>query len=76
MHELIVQESEYTIKEVEKSQLIRLVDVFFIAPALIYASYKANNLSDILRIIVLVIGVATLFYNGRNYLKNQKKKCE
>lgn len=74
MEELITQESEYTIKEVEKSQFIRLVDVFFIAPVLIYVSYKANNLSNALRIILLIIGVSTLLYNGSNYLKNSTSK--
>lgn len=61
-----------TIEEYEKSQIIRLVDVFFIAPVLMYTAYKAKDLPKSLRMIVLIIGLGTLLYNGKNYLKNRQ----
>jgi hypothetical protein len=49
-------------------QKIRLLDVFVIAPILIYGSTQ-ETLSKPMRYAILTIGVATLFYNGHNYLK-------
>ena len=49
-------------------QTIRLLDVFVIAPILIYASGE-ERLSKTMRVAILGIGLATLFYNGHNYLK-------
>jgi len=49
-------------------QKIRLLDVFVIAPILIYGSTQ-ETLSKPMRYALLTIGVATLFYNGHNYLK-------
>jgi ABC-type enterobactin transport system permease subunit len=49
-------------------QTIRLIDVFFIAPVLIYAAGR-KELSEPLRLTILGIGIATLVYNGHNYLK-------
>jgi hypothetical protein len=49
-------------------QTIRLIDVFVIAPILIYASGE-ERLSKPMRVAILGIGLATLFYNGHNYLK-------
>ena len=49
-------------------QTIRLIDVFFIAPVLIYAAGR-KELSEPLRLTILGIGIATLIYNGHNYLK-------
>jgi hypothetical protein len=49
-------------------QTVRLIDVFVIAPILIYAGGQ-KSISEPLRYAILTIGVATLFYNGHNYLK-------
>jgi hypothetical protein len=49
-------------------QTVRLLDVFVIAPILIYASGE-ERLSKTMRVAILGIGLATLFYNGHNYLK-------
>lgn len=53
------------------TQNIRLVDVFLIAPLLIYAGTK-KDLATWLRIALIGIGIATLLYNGINYLKYRK----
>jgi hypothetical protein len=52
-------------------QTIRLIDVFVIAPILIYASTQ-DRISKPTRYAILAIGVATLIYNGHNYLKVKK----
>ena len=58
--------------EVSKSQAVRLLDVFFIAPFLAYVGFKANVLSQTEKVILFSIAGATLFYNGRNFLETKK----
>lgn len=53
-------------------QKVRLIDVFVIAPFLIYVS-SDKNLSNSVRFGLFAIGVSTLVYNANNYLKNIKK---
>jgi hypothetical protein len=53
-------------------QKVRLIDVFVIAPFLIYVSSN-KSLSNPIRLGLFAIGVSTLVYNGHNYLKNIKK---
>mgnify|MGYP003661843935 CR=1 FL=1 len=60
-------------RELSKSQTIRLVDVFFIAPFLFYVGAKAKGITPMERYIVYTIAVTTLIYNGRNYLINRKR---
>lgn len=53
-------------------QQVRLLDVFVVAPFCFYAaSYK--SLPNSVRAGLVVLGAATLIYNGNNYLKNIKK---
>ena len=60
-----------TIKEYQKSQAVRLYDVFLLAPFLLYVGYKAKGLSKFQKYGVYFIGITTILYNGRNYLKNK-----
>lgn len=53
-------------------QNVRLVDVFVIAPFLIYVGSN-KTLSNPIRFGLWAIGIATLMYNADNYLKNIKK---
>lgn len=53
-------------------QHVRLIDVFFIAPVLIYAGFQPS-LPKALRVTLVVLGVATIIYNGHHYLINNKK---
>jgi hypothetical protein len=55
-----------------KSGLIRLIDVIFIGPYLINLSLK-KNLEENTRIILFLIGGATILYNGINYLKYDRE---
>lgn len=61
---------EETIVEYQKSQAIRLLDILILAPFLIYAGVKKSTLPNYIRTGLVITGVATALYNGRNYLKN------
>jgi hypothetical protein len=60
-----------TFPELSKSQNIRVIDVFFIGPFLIYIASKATGISDIERTIIYIIAIATIIYNARNYISNK-----
>ncbi len=63
-----------TVTEYSKSQTVRLIDVFVIAPILIYAGVKyQKTMPKLLSLSLVAIGVATAVYNGKNYLNNKKK---
>ena len=49
----------------EKSQTVRLIDVFLIGPYLIFISQK-KGLNNIDKQFLLVTGIATIFYNLSN----------
>ncbi len=53
-------------------QTIRLLDVFFVAPVLIYAGLQ-EKLPKPLRATLIMLGIATFVYNGHHYLKNLEK---
>jgi len=53
-------------------QDIRLIDVFFIAPVMIYAGMQPT-LPKWLRLTLIGLGVATFIYNGHHYLLNKNK---
>lgn len=61
-----------TINEFQKSQAIRIVDVFVIAPICVYAGLKAKGIPKIINFSLVFIGLATFYYNGKNYLINEK----
>jgi hypothetical protein len=48
------------------AQIIRILDVFVIGPAMLFASKKVS--SPILKSILAISGVATTYYNGRNWI--------
>ena len=62
-----------TIVEYQKSQAVRLYDVFLLAPFLLYVGYKAKGISNFERYGIYFIGITTILYNGRNYLKNKRR---
>ena len=49
----------------QKSQLVRLVDVFLLGPGLVYVGYKQKDKR--FRTFLIASGVATIIYNWRNY---------
>lgn len=56
-------------------QYIRLADVFFVAPVMIYAGTNAM-LPFWLRASLIATGAATLVYNGVNYINIKDKLKE
>lgn len=53
-----------------KSQFVRLLDILFYGPFLLYiATLMPNNMT---RIILLFIGATTITYNLRNFITDQK----
>lgn len=62
---------EKPVTEYQKSQAIRIVDVVILAPYLIYLSRK---LREPHRTILMVTGILTAVYNGRNYLLNLQQE--
>lgn len=56
----------------DKSQLVRLMDVFVFGPLMISAavSQKSRYFSAAL----LLIGLGTIVYNGANYLETRRKE--
>ena len=65
------EETITTTTELSKSQTIRLIDVFVIAPFLFYIGYKATGLQQWERVGLYLLAGATLYYNGENFLKNK-----
>lgn len=57
--------------EYQKSQNIRILDVFLIGPVMIYGAYK-SNMHPALRITLAIFGICTIYYNGKNYLINKE----
>ena len=54
-------------------QNIRLLDVFVVAPFLFYVGTR-KELSQTLRLGVIVLAMATLIYNGKNYINALQDK--
>ncbi len=56
-----------------KTQFIRLADVFFIGPVMIYAGNRLRKQGDkTLGGVLALLGVATILYNGKNYLEQDR----
>jgi hypothetical protein len=62
-----------TIQEYQKSQNIRLLDVFLIGPIMIYAGTH-KQLAPWVRFSLLVFGAATIYYNAKNYMVNNRNE--
>jgi len=67
----ITEKQKSTFEEISKSQQVRLIDVFFIAPFLFYIAYKSTGITEVERVLIYIIAIATLYYNGKNYLQNK-----
>lgn len=53
----------------DKSQTVRLLDVFVIGPFLLWTA-SARAMPTYFRVGLLIIGYATIVYNARNYATN------
>ena len=55
----------------EKSQGVRVIDIFILGPFLIYYALKTRHLATTTEFALLMyIGITTILYNGYNYLAN------
>ena len=54
----------------EKTQTVRLLDVFVLGPFLMLVGWQQTNL--FFRIGLIVSGYATIVYNARNYARNNQ----
>ena len=53
-----------------KTQYVRLVDIFIYGPYLTYLAFQNEYTFSIFeKIFILWLGITTISYNGRNYLK-------
>lgn len=52
-------------------QYVRILDVVVVAPFLIYVGMR-KELPQTIRAMLIGLGIATLLYNGINYLKNRQ----
>lgn len=52
-----------------KAQSVRLADVFFIGPLMFWAGVKLSREHAALGPVLAALGVGTVLYNGRNYLR-------
>lgn len=60
--------------DVEKTQLIRILDVVGIGPLMIYAGAKTKEeLPGWVRAALILSGITTIGYNGANYLKQREQ---
>lgn len=57
----------------EKAQGIRLLDVFAIGPAMIYAGARLKSSPNMANLLVLA-GIGTILYNGANYVRIEQLK--
>ena len=55
-------------------QYVRVLDVFLLAPVMIYASQYGKNLPDFVRLVLLVSGICTFVFNGKNYIDIERNK--
>ena len=56
-----------------KTQLVRIADVIFFGPFMLYAASRPK-LNKSQKLILTTIGVGTIVYNAINYLKYETKK--
>lgn len=60
-------------QEIAKTQAIRLADVFFIGPVMVYGGNRLRRLKHpTLGATLVVLGILTVLYNGKNYLLNKE----
>lgn len=57
-----------------KAQPIRLLDVFFVGPVMVLAGRRLSRSGDAMGDLLTALGVLTVWYNGRNYLRIEKER--
>jgi hypothetical protein len=56
-----------------KTQLVRIADVVFFGPFMLYAASRPK-INKTQKVILSTIGIGTIIYNAINYLKYENQK--
>ena len=56
-------------RTIAKTQEVRLIDVFILSPFMIWFGIKAKGIPQVAKTGMVISGILTGLYNGRNYLK-------
>lgn len=57
--------------EIQKSQTVRLLDVFAVGPLMIWsAQYAPKELRE----VMVILGLGTIVYNGANWIANRSQQ--
>ena len=62
--------------EYSKHQYLRIWDVLFLGPFLISTGVRQSNLPQWVKTTLMVSGTFIIYFNGRNYIMNEKLKKE
>lgn len=57
-------------------QPVRLLDVVYVGPVMIYGGIMGKNLPAFVRWSLVGVGICTILYNGANFYINEKKARE
>jgi len=57
-------------------QPVRLLDVIYVGPVMIYAGVKAKNINAFVKWSLIGVGICTIIYNGANFYINERKAFE
>lgn len=57
-----------------KAQSVRIIDVLFLGPMMVYAGTRRNALPELVRAVLVLGGVATVAYNWRNYVIESQRR--
>ena len=66
-------EQTVNIREFSKSQTVRIYDILYVGPLLIYAGTFKSNLPNWVKASLVITGVLTIGYNAHYYMKNRKE---
>ena len=58
----------------EKTQQIRLWDIFGLAPFMVWFGATATGVPQWAKFAMIISGILTAWYNGRNYLRKKYRK--
>lgn len=63
-------------KELNSVQSVRLIDVFLLAPFMVYVANKSGSITRNEKLLLTVAGILTAVYNGRRYLDIKNNPVE
>jgi len=61
--------AQFRITDVGKPQIVRLMDVVFIGPLMIWMGNKATGVPSWTKDAMVGLGIATIIYNLKNYME-------